>query len=579
MRVLLLHPDDSFPAPGPSEYWDSVIDLGRAPRSFYDEQSDALGCPVFSLFDLAVEVEDLQSWRPLLELGIGHVVDRFGIDWWDVISLQVEPELQDVRLALRLAERLKGCTELTVSRRSSLAQMVGIQLGIPLRILQQSLKAVFMQSVLRRGRAVADLGFVELRQVVYDKYDPHYRWRRKLAAPPQRSSNSEPVTLLPTAYSNVTKTALSYAGILPGHKFLLVVARESAAASLVPANVQTTSLARFATMKTDPSELQELEGNWQRLEGSLKEHPEFRLSVQMDILKNGLRWLRWGLVVRDAWKQVFETRSVAGCLSADDSNPYTRIPLLLAEQRGIPAVACHHGALDCRMAFKNLRFSNYLAKGEMERDYLERICGVDRGRIRIGAPASAVRRGFSLWSDDAPWITFFTEPYETDFWRTEAIYREVVPRLCAVARRAGKTVKIKLHPFESVSQRKRMLNRTLAEEDKQLVTVSGAPLSLEILQNTWCAVTVESTTAFECATAGIPAFLCGWLRHPYSGYASQFARFQAARMLQFPDQLLQLPEMLHDAIPGAGVAEGLVSAISSEQLSEILCNTAAQGLR
>ena len=173
----------------------------------------------------------------------------------------------------------------------------------------------------------------------------------------------------------------------------------------------------------------------------------------------------------------------------------------------------------------------------------------------------------------------FTEPYETDSWRTEAIYKEVLPRLCAVARRAGKAVKIKLHPFESVSQRKRMLNRTLAEGDKQLVTVSGAPLSLEILQNTWCAVTVESTTAFECATAGIPAFLCGWLRHAYSGYASQFARFRAARMLQLPEDLLQLPEMLHDAIPGAGVAEGLVSAISSEQLSEILCNTAAQGLR
>jgi hypothetical protein len=579
MRVLLLHPDDSFPAPRPSQHWDSVIDLGRAPESFYDEQSGALGCPVFSLFDLAVEVEDLQSLRPLLEHGIGRVVDRFGIDWWDVVSLQVEPELQEVRLALRLAERLKGCTELTVSQRSSLAEMLGIQLGIPLRILQQSPKTAMLRSMLRRGRAVGDLGFVQLRQVVYDKYDPHYRWRRKLATPPHRSSDSEPIVLLPTAYSNVTKTALSYAGILPEHKFLLVVARESAAPSLVPANVQATTLARFATEKTDPSEIQELEGNWQRLEELLQEHPEFRLSIQMNILKKGLRWLRWGLVLRDAWRRVFESRSVSGCLSADDSNLYTRIPLLLAEQRGIPAVACHHGALDCRMAFKNLRFSKYLAKGEMERDYLERICGVDRSRIRVGAAASAVRRGFSLWSNDAPWITLFTEPYETDFWRTEVIYREVIPRLCAVARRAGKTVKIKLHPFESVSQRKRMLNRILSEEDKQLVTVSGAPLSLEILQNTWCAVTVESTTAFECATAGIPAFLCGWLRHAYSGYAAQFARFQAAKMLQFPDELLQLPEMLHDAIPGAGVAEGLVSAISPEQLSEILCNTAAQGLR
>jgi hypothetical protein len=484
MQVLFLHPDDSFPAPKQSQRWDSVIDLGRAPRSFYDKQSGALGCPVYSIFDLALEVEDLQSLRPLLEQGIGQVVDRYGIDWWDVISLQVEAQLQNVRLAVRLAERLKGCTELAARRRSPVAEMVSIRLGVPLRILRQSRRAALMQSVLRHGRTVADLGFVELRQVVYDKYDPHYRWRKKLASS-QRPSSSEPVVLLPTAYSNVTKTALNYAKILPEQSFLLVVARESAAASSVPSNVQMTTLAGFATTKSDPGELQELERSWDRLEKSLKEHPEFRLSIQMDILKNGLRWLRWGLVVRDAWRQLFETQSVAGCLSADDSNPYTRIPLLLAEQRGLPALACHHGALDGRMAFKNHKFSYYLAKGEMERDYLERICGLDKDRIRIGAPVNSVTRDFSLWSDHAPWITFFTEPYETDFWRTEAIYREVVPRLCSVARRAGKAVKLKLHPFESVSKRKRMLNRVLAEEDKPFVTVSGAPLSREILQNTW----------------------------------------------------------------------------------------------
>jgi hypothetical protein len=43
---------------------------------------------------------------------MGRVVDHFGIDWWDVISLVLQPELQDVRLALRLAEKLKGCRTL-----------------------------------------------------------------------------------------------------------------------------------------------------------------------------------------------------------------------------------------------------------------------------------------------------------------------------------------------------------------------------------------------------------------------------------------------------------------------------------
>src|SRR5208282_2887801 len=501
MRVLLLHPDDAFHGSWTRQHWDSVIDLGRAPRSFYDERSAELGCSVFSVFDLAVEVADLQTWRQLLELGMGQVVDRFGIDWWDVISHMLHPELQDVRLALRLAEKLSGCRTLAVSR--------------------------------------------------------------------------------PSAYSNVTRTALSYAKILPEQKFLLVLARESEAVSPVPANVETTRLAAFATNECDRNELQKLENCWRKMEQSLQQHPAFRLPVQIGILKKGPRWLRWGLAVRDAWVQVFETRSVAGCLSADDSNPYTRIPLLLAEQRGIPAVACHHGALDCRMAFKNLRFSTYLAKGEMERDYLERGCGVSGGRIRIGAAAAAAagQENASLWREDAPWIVFFTEPYETDFWRAEAIYREVLPRLCAAARDSGKTVMLKLHPFESARQRRRLVKRTLNERDRKLVSVTDAPLSGEILRNTWCAVTVESTVAFECASRGIPAFLCGWLRHAYSGYAPQYVRFGAGRMLESPDDLLRISDMLGSAMPGPDSARRLVQAISPEALSEVLCPPARSGLR
>ena len=385
--------------------------------------------------------------------------------------------------------------------------------------------------------------------------------------------------LLPSAYSNVTKTAFSYARILPEQKFLLVLARESGAVSPVPANVEIgvwqVSQRRDAT--TD--ELQELEVCWKQMEQSLQEHPAFRLPVQLGILKKATGWLRWGVAIRDAWLRVFEARPVAGCLSADDSNPYTRIPLLLAEQRGIPAVACHHGALDCRMAFKNPRFSNYLAKGEMERDYLERVCGVDAARIRIGAASSPPRENASVWSERAPWITFFTEPYETDLWRVEAIYREVLPRLCAAARGSGKTVVLKLHPFESARQRLRLVKRILSEDDRKLVSVTDAPLSGEILEKTWCAVTVESTVAFECASVGIPAFLCGWLRHAYAGYVPQYVRFGVGRMLEFPDDLLRIPDMLSAAMPGADTARRLVQAISPEALSEVLCQPQPGGSR
>src|SRR5208283_1487275 len=270
MRVLLLHPDDDFHGSCTRQHCYSVIDLGRAPKSFYDERSAALGCPVFSIFDLAVEVEDMQVWRHLFQPGMGLVVDRFGIDWWDVISVSLQPELQDVRLALRLAEKLSGCHVLAASRPSVTAEALRVQLGIPLQVLHRGLQKGLVSSALRHGSAVANLSFEQLRQVVYDKYDPHYRWRRKVAAAQSLEAESEPVVLLPSAYSNVTRTAFSYAGILPEQKFLLVLARESGAVSPGPVNVQTVHLAGFAAKDCDRDELKNLESRWKQMEQELR---------------------------------------------------------------------------------------------------------------------------------------------------------------------------------------------------------------------------------------------------------------------------------------------------------------------
>jgi hypothetical protein len=572
MRVFLLDSGDDFRGSWTREHWDCVVDVGRAPKSFYIDRSAELRCPVFSVFDFALELVDLQAMRRLLEPGMGRVVDRFGIDWWDVISLQLEPDLQQLQLALRLAEKLKGCQTLVASRSSIAAEVLQIKLGTPLHFLHRGVRHRVVTDVLRRGVMAADLGFVQLRQVVYDKYDPRYEWRRKLAkSPPARSKwKSDSIVLLPTAYSNVTKTELSYARILPEQKFLMVLARESGAVSPVPENVETVRLASFAAKSFDAEELEKLEGAWKEMERSLQEDQVYKLAGKIGLFKKGLRWLRWGTTVRDAWLRVFETQPVSACLSADDSNPYTRIPLLLAEQKGIAAVACHHGALDFRMAFKNLRFSTYLAKGEMELDYLKRICRVDAERIRIGAPSSAPTGKVSVWDHAAPWITFFAEPYESDLWRVEPIYREVLPRLCAAARKSGKIVVLKLHPFESARQRSRLVRRTLGRDDQRLVKIMDAPLSGEILEKTWCGVTVESTVAFECTLVGIPVFLCGWLRNAYSGYAPQYSHFGVGHLLESPDDLLRIPDMLCATVPERDIARRLAEPISADRLSEAL---------
>jgi hypothetical protein len=576
MKILLLHSEDDFRRSWVRDRWDLVVDLGKAPKSSYDDWSRQLGCPVFSIFDLAIEVEDLLAWRELLSLGMGRVVDRFGIDWWDVIGILLQPEMQDLRLVQRLASKIGTCNGLTVTRPSPLAKALRQQLHCPLRVLNTGLHRRFVRSASRVGRAAANLNFRQLRQVVYDKYDARYLLRRNFAA--AAAGSSEPVVLIPSAYSNVTRTAFRYAEVLPDKQFLLVLARETGDSSPAPRNVRIEKLAAFANRRCDQDELRQLESSWNELQGSLRSHPEFSLSAQLGVLGDAKRWLRWGVSVRDAWNAVYERRDVVACLSGDDSNPYTRIPLLLARHRRLPAVACHHGALDGMMAFKNPAFSTYLVKGEMEKDYLERVCKVDASRLRVGAPFTPMQDR-QLWSDGAPWIVFFTEPYETDLWRPEAIYKEIVPRLCAVALQTGKKVVLKLHPFESARQRQRMLNRVLSKDEQQQVGIVAAPLSNEILQNTWCALTVESTTAFECATVGIPAFLCGWLRHAYVGYAPQYARFGATQILDCSDDILNIPSRLKGTIPPVNLRDRLVRAITPAQLSEILSSSQPGTLR
>jgi hypothetical protein len=178
MRVLLLHPEDNFDHRWKRERWDRIVDLGRAPKSFYDEQSAAFGRPVSSIYDFALEVEDLQAWRGLLAIGMGRVVDRTGIDWWDVVGILLQPEMQDIRLALRLAATLHGCRSLTASRPSIVSETVCLRLGVPLKVLQSGVQRRLANRATRYKTALAHLSFEQLRQVVYDKYDPHYRWRR-----------------------------------------------------------------------------------------------------------------------------------------------------------------------------------------------------------------------------------------------------------------------------------------------------------------------------------------------------------------------------------------------------------------
>src|SRR5277367_2022830 len=135
MKVLLLHPQDAFAQPLAMQRWDLVIDLGRAPIGTYERWSRQTGCPVVSLFDHAEEIEDLHRLRELLQRGSGLVVDKWGIDWWDVFSLEIASGLQRAMLVHRLAKDLPADCELYASRPDRAAAALQRRLGAKLTYL------------------------------------------------------------------------------------------------------------------------------------------------------------------------------------------------------------------------------------------------------------------------------------------------------------------------------------------------------------------------------------------------------------------------------------------------------------
>ena len=72
--------------------------------------------------------------------------------------------------------------------------------------------------------------------------------------------------------------------------------------------------------------------------------------------------------------------------------------------------------------------------------------------------------------------------------------------------------------------------------------------------------------------------MCGWLRNSYSGYALQYARFGAAKILDTPADVLHIPEMMYEAMPAGDVGTRLSRAIAPESLAEVLLQQAARSV-
>jgi hypothetical protein len=538
MEILLLHPEDAFAHQHLIHRWDLVVDLGRAPHGTHEDWRKQAGCPVISIYDYAEEIDDLHHLRELLLLGLGHVVDQWGIDWWDIFSLEIASGIQRAVLIERLATDVPLNCDLYSTRADFVATALGRLLGSPVTCFGTRMQSM-CHRLRRHYETFSRLGDPELLQLFEDKFDADHSIRCRFA--PRRRSSGHPVVLVPSAYVNVTRTALAYVRLLPDQQFMLVVARRSGYPASTPPNVIAASLSPYFGA-IDKPELASLRESWEKLRTSLVGRaPEFKTAESAGFFGSGHAPFRWGLAVRDAWLRVFASEQVTACLSADDSNPNTRIPLIIAKNRGIPSLACHHGALDFRMAIKVNHADAYLARSEMELDYLKRICRFPAEKISIAVPPSSTLQ--HAISRSPRWLVFFTEPYRGYGWRIDEVYCDLLPRLFALAQNCGLKLVFKLHPFESLKGHRRMLRRLVPHHEHQIEVLAGPPTE-QLWNNTSFALTVQSSTAVECTRLGIPVFLCGWLRDSYTGYVQQYARFGAGHMLDSAEQIAEIPRLL-----------------------------------
>ena len=380
-----------------------------------------------------------------------------------------------------------------------------------------------------------------------DKYDPRYRWRRRFSgSKPERRG---PVVLLPSAYTNVSQMAVAYASMLPEQPFLLVATRRSGTHFAPAPNVACASLAAYADGAEPEAEYLRILGQWEKLKQSLALFPEMNLLVRAGLLEKFTAHFRDGLAVRNAWRNVFSQEQIVAVMCGDDSNPSTRLPVMLARQQGIPTLDFHHGAMDGRFILKELSSDLYLAKGEMERDYLLRICGLPPERVVLGGPVRPPSRAAAEPKrDEHPAIIFFSEPYESGGRRSEDVYQELLPPLALLAGEHGRRLVVKLHPFESRHERMQLIANVLPPGEVALVDVVEGPFTQQLVAKAWFAVTVESSTVIDCALLGVTCFVCDWMNSSPRGYTRQYARFGVGRTLTFSKAAQRVAASVNPAV-------------------------------
>ena len=572
MKILLLHPEDSAEVgPWAEATWDLVVDLGWSGSHANEQQKQRLGSGFLSIYELLDHVTHRDRLRELLAVGLNQLVDSESIDWWEVFSATLDHLLGQLVMLSGLAERIPEHAEIFATRAHGATRALSTLLHREIKLLSADHPLGFGARTRNFVNKLAALHPSQAIEIAFDKWDADYRFRRHVSRRPSRSD--DPVVLLPSAYQNVSRIQLEYAQMLPSRRFLLIVTRPSGSRVKLPANVELRSLAAYAPAVSAATEVEykELMARWNELKA--KRFGPNRLlgaGVQQEMFDLFERILKNGLRIRDAWRAVLAIEPITGVLSGDENNEVTRIPIVLARARNLRTVSCNHGALNMTLAIRRQCSELYFVSGDMSRDYLVEWCGLSASRVVIGAPQNESRPALHTEQRKRGWIVFFSSPYEIFSARTQVLYSELLPELCALALETNRKVIVKLHPFESLSIRKAMVDKVVTGVKRELIELRQGPMSNELLDAAWFTITVNSSAAVESTINGVPCFLCAWFDADWSDYGKQLSKYSAGHPLSSPSEIRGIPERLKQIKITDSVRGALHSPMSPASLDTIL---------
>ncbi len=587
MKILLVHPDDSVEGEAwAGTRWDLAVDLGWSGRHAYARQTERLGFRVFSIYDLLDHEQHRRRMRELLALGLDQLVDSNAVDWWDAFSPIPYEQLQQLMLLSALAEQIPEHAEIFATSPHFAWQALSLLLNgerknREIKSFLGGRQACDRQTGLgARSRRYWKAAFAfrpsQLAEIAFDKWDVDYRFRRHFVPVPKTLST--PAILLPSAYVNVSRAQVAYARMLPYRRFLLVVTRRNGRLPRLPANVELRSLASYAPrlLPSTDEERTRLLARWQEVQNDLFEtNPVLRLANELRLFDGFANFLKRGLRVRDAWREAFVRECITTVLSADENNPYTRLPIWLARSRKLRTVFCDHGALNMSFGIRRPVSDAYIVTGDMARDYCVAWCGLSADKIVVGGPAEAHNPFPPLPSPstnrmERDRIVFYSESYELSSGRTQTLYAELLPELCSLAGRTNRKVIVKLHPFESLRMRKALVDRVLPAEQRSLVEMREGPMTPDLFARAWCSLTVESSVAVESTINGVPCFLCSWFDASWYDYGKQYAKYSAGYPLDSPQRIHEIPQLLEQFQVTEATRQSLQTPISPEHLDSIL---------